>query len=74
MNMKDYINDFTNHLKDAIIIGEKSSLNIHNSKIDNVLICGLGGSGIGGTIVADIISQKAAVPVLTNKTILYRVL
>ena len=65
--MKDYINDFTNHLKDAIIIGEKSSLNIHNSKIDNVLICGLGGSGIGGTIVADIISQKAAVPVLTNK-------
>jgi len=67
MKMKDYINDFTNHLKDAIIIGEKSSLNIHNSKIDNVLICGLGGSGIGGTIVADIISQKAAVPVLTNK-------
>ena len=65
--MKDYINDFTNHLKDAIIIGEKSSLNINNSKIDNVLICGLGGSGIGGTIVADIISQKAAVPVLTNK-------
>ena len=67
MKMKDYINDFTNHLKDAIIIGEKSSLNINNSKIDNVLICGLGGSGIGGTIVADIISQKAAVPVLTNK-------
>ena len=67
MKMEDYINDFTNHLKDAIIIGEKSSLNINNSKIDNVLICGLGGSGIGGTIVADIISQKAAVPVLTNK-------
>jgi len=65
--MKDYINDFTKHLKEAITIGESTSLKVNTSKIDNVLICGLGGSGIGGTIVSDIISKKATVPIFTNK-------
>jgi glucose/mannose-6-phosphate isomerase len=32
-----------------------------------VLICGLGGSGIGGAIVKDIISLKASIPIATTK-------
>ncbi len=67
MKMKDYISDFTKHLKDAITIGESASLKLNVAKIDNVLICGLGGSGIGGTIVSDIISEKVTVPIFTNK-------
>ena len=58
MKMNDYINDFTNHLSDAIEIAENTTLSACNQVIRNVLICGLGGSGIGGTIVADIINRN----------------
>ena len=56
MKMNDYINDFTKHLKDAIEIVNNSDLKSRAQEIRNVLICGLGGSGIGGAIVKDIIS------------------
>ncbi|KRO70606.1 MAG: hypothetical protein ABR81_02420, partial [Cryomorphaceae bacterium BACL11 MAG-121128-bin16] len=36
-------------------------------EIRNVLICGLGGSGIGGTIVNDIVSPKAKIPITATK-------
>tara|TARA_B100000902_G_scaffold92115_3_gene95529 strand:+ start:2936 stop:3928 length:993 start_codon:yes stop_codon:yes gene_type:complete len=67
MKMNDHINDFTNHIKDAINIANKSHLKPNEKKINNVLICGLGGSGIGGTIVNDIISPKTTIPILSNK-------
>ena len=65
--MNDYINDFANHLKDAIKIGENAVLKNFPKKINHVLICGLGGSGIGGTIVAEIISPNITVPITTTK-------
>ena len=52
MKMKDYINDFTNHLREAIEIGEASKLKKLDKTFNSILICGLGGSGIGGTIVS----------------------
>lgn len=67
MQMKEYISDFTSHLDDALFIGENSNLYSVKKKINSVLICGLGGSGIGGTIVSDIISTTSAVPVLSTK-------
>lgn len=67
MLMKDYIADFTNHLKDAIEIGNKTNLQANKKEFTNVLICGLGGSGIGGSIVNDIISIKSNIPIISNK-------
>ena len=67
MKMNDYINDFTNHLTKAIEIGNSSELNKTNKKFSNVLICGLGGSGIGGTIVNDIVSPLVCIPILPTK-------
>ena len=55
MKMNDYINDFTNHLTDAMEIGETSIFKTSEKKFHNILICGLGGSGIGGTIINDIV-------------------
>jgi glucose/mannose-6-phosphate isomerase len=63
MKMNDYIEGFTTQLKEAISIGEKASLKVSDKKITNVLICGLGGSGIGGSIVADIVSGQILVPI-----------
>jgi len=67
MKMSDYINDFTNHLVEAMEIGSSVNLNKKDKKFSNILICGLGGSGIGGTIVNDIISPKAVIPIAATK-------
>jgi glucose/mannose-6-phosphate isomerase len=67
MKMNDYINDFTNHLSDAINIAKNTSLSPFKKEIRNVLICGLGGSGIGGTIVSDIISGDVNIPIASTK-------
>jgi len=67
MKMNDYINDFTNHLREAIEIANNTNLKENTKEIRNVLICGLGGSGIGGTIVNDIVSTKAKMPIATTK-------
>jgi glucose/mannose-6-phosphate isomerase len=65
--MNDYITNFTIHLKDAIKIGTKTNLKTSKKEFTNVLICGLGGSGIGGSIVNDIISIKSNIPIISNK-------
>ena len=67
MKMNDYINDFTNHLTDALLIGDSSNLKKTSKSFSNILICGLGGSGIGGTIVKDLISRDVSVPIETSK-------
>ena len=65
--MNDYIGLFTYHLKDAIKIGENANLKSSRKEIRNILICGLGGSGIGGSIINDIVSRKVSIPIKTNK-------
>jgi glucose/mannose-6-phosphate isomerase len=67
MEMSNYINDFTNHLREAIEIANNASLKLNTKEIRNVLICGLGGSGIGGTILNDIVSPKAKIPIAATK-------
>ena len=65
--MNDYINDFSNHLREAIEIANNTTLSPYTKEIRNILICGLGGSGIGGTIVSDIISSKVNIPIAATK-------
>jgi glucose/mannose-6-phosphate isomerase len=67
MKMNDYINDFTNHLREAIEIANNTNLKENTKEIRTVLICGLGGSGIGGTIVNDIVSPKVGIPIAATK-------
>ena len=67
MKMMDYINDFSDHLKEALNIANKTVLQKNGKEFTNVLIIGLGGSGIGGTIVKDIIASDCTVPVLSTK-------
>lgn len=65
--MKELIEDFTKHITESIAICNANSLNPFTEKVANVLICGLGGSGIGGTIIAQVIAQDANCPVTINK-------
>ncbi|MBI45440.1 MAG: bifunctional phosphoglucose/phosphomannose isomerase [Candidatus Marinimicrobia bacterium] len=67
MKMKDYINDFTNHLKEATSIGEGVGFYKSHKEFNNILICGLGGSGIGGTIINDVFYSKIEIPISSTK-------
>jgi glucose/mannose-6-phosphate isomerase len=65
--MKTLIENFSKQLREAIEIGRKSQIPNPKSQISNVIITGLGGSGIGGTIVSEIVSNECPVPVVVNK-------
>ena len=48
--MKSLVANFPVQLHEAIDIGDRSKLNGPERPVKNILITGLGGSGIGGTI------------------------
>lgn len=65
--MKGLIEDFTRHLAKSIVICNQANLKKTDKKIESVLICGLGGSGIGGTVVSQIVANDANAPIVVNK-------
>lgn len=65
--MKDLVHNFPNQLREAIAIGEKATFNRPETPIRNVLVTGLGGSGIGGTIAAEVVASHCPVPIIVNK-------
>lgn len=65
--MTELIDGFPQQLQKALEIGRKAKLSPAKDTIHNVLISGLGGSGIGGTIAAELVGAQCAVPVTVNK-------
>ena len=66
--MKDLIQRFPAQLKEAVEIANKAKLSPFKSPISKVIICGLGGSGIGGTITKEILFDEAIVPIEVLKS------
>ena len=65
--MKEIIASFSNQVRDAIEIGQASVFKPTSKKINLVIVCGLGGSGIGGKIISLLLNQELKVPfLLTN--------
>lgn len=64
--MEKLVTAFTNQLEEALLIVGSTTFKPAENKIENVLICGLGGSGIGGVVVSNIISDSVNVPIITN--------
>jgi glucose/mannose-6-phosphate isomerase len=65
--MKTLVENFSKQVTEAINIGSNAKLTASQHKISNVLICGLGGSGIGGSIVNELVIGNANVPVNISK-------
>jgi glucose/mannose-6-phosphate isomerase len=65
--MRQLIENFPAQLREALEIGAKATFSKPAKKIKNILITGLGGSGIGGTIAAEIVSNECPVPIIVNK-------
>lgn len=61
--MKELIEAFPEDLNEALIIAKNNTLKKKYPKFTNVVICGMGGSGIGGKLVASWIMDEINIPV-----------
>lgn len=67
MDMKQLIEAFPSNITEALEIAQKATFKVEYSGIRNVLICGMGGSGIGGSLVQSWLSNELTVPVAIAK-------
>lgn len=65
--MKQLIEAFPANITEALEIAQNSNISGDYGNISNVLICGMGGSGIGGSMVQTWLSDELAVPVSITK-------
>lgn len=61
--MLNLIDGFPRQLKEAIEIGRKAQLKAPGGPYSNVVVTGLGGSGIGGRIAAQLVAGEARCPI-----------
>ncbi len=61
--MKNLILNFPSNLRDATGIAKKNPLKGNYEDIKNILICGLGGSGIGGKMVGEWFKHELNIPI-----------
>ena len=66
--MKSIVESFPQQLEESIQIASNWKLESQRRGFKNVLVCGLGGSGIGGTILSELVSDKCSIPVAVSKT------
>jgi glucose/mannose-6-phosphate isomerase len=67
MTMQNLVERFPDQLDEAVSIFRASTLRQPSQPFMNVVIAGLGGSGIGGTIVSDLAFDSSPVPVTVTK-------
>jgi glucose/mannose-6-phosphate isomerase len=65
--MKQLVQDFTTQLQEALIIGQSYRFQTEKKAFSNVVLTGLGGSGIGGSIAQNYAFDKIRIPFIVNK-------
>ena len=67
-NMYEVLLDFPNQIQKAIQIGESAAINKFDAKgADNIIICGMGGSAIGGDLLRSFTFYDCKIPVFVNR-------
>ena len=66
--MNVLIQEFPKQLKVAMEIGQQAKLTKHKEPIHNIVVLGMGGSGIGGEFVAEFVRDTCSVPMLSSKS------
>ncbi len=57
------ISEFPNQIRKAIEIGVEIKLDPDNfSKVDNIIVCGMGGSAIGGDLARSVVDRSLTIP------------
>ncbi|MFH1700432.1 MAG: bifunctional phosphoglucose/phosphomannose isomerase [Candidatus Zixiibacteriota bacterium] len=69
--MYDAIVDFPNQIRDAIKIWEQAKIDPEDfpdiDKIDNIVICGMGGSAIGGDLAIAVLGEYPKIPIIVSR-------
>jgi glucose/mannose-6-phosphate isomerase len=65
--MKDLVAGFSEQLKEAVEIAQAYKPSFTKGEFKNVFISGLGGSGIGGSIVSELAALSSPIPVTVGK-------
>jgi glucose/mannose-6-phosphate isomerase len=63
--MRELVDSVPHQIKDAIKIGQATGIKPFERDFTNILIAGLGGSGIGGKIVSQLVADDCKLPILT---------
>ncbi|RYM34160.1 bifunctional phosphoglucose/phosphomannose isomerase [Brumimicrobium glaciale] len=63
--MDKLVAQFPKQIADAIEIASRSDLSFYKNKtFNNVVICGMGGSGIGGKMVSQLFADQSSLPIV----------
>jgi glucose/mannose-6-phosphate isomerase len=62
-SMEKYIENFPQNLREAVEIGKAAVGGFKTDRVNKVLIAGLGGSGIGGRVVSQLVWDECEVPI-----------
>lgn len=65
--MKKLVAAFPTQLREALIIGQSYKFRAAKRAFGNIVLTGLGGSGIGGSIIQNYVNDKLSVPFNVNK-------
>jgi glucose/mannose-6-phosphate isomerase len=61
--MEGFTHEFPMDLKTSIEIANNNPIRLKKDQIKNIVICGMGGSGIGGMIAKDLLSKNQKLPI-----------
>lgn len=62
--MENLISAFPENITEAIEIANKASFKPLSENINNIVICGMGGSGIGGKLVQKWVENELSIPII----------
>lgn len=65
--MKQLVAAFPNQLREALSIGQSYTFTTPKRSFTQVMLTGLGGSGIGGSIIQNFVFDKLSIPFSVNK-------
>ena len=64
--MKTLVEGFTKQLQEALDIANAALLT-KKTNVQNIVVTGLGGSGIGGSILSELVQAECPIPIIVNK-------
>jgi glucose/mannose-6-phosphate isomerase len=66
-NMFEVLENFGNQIEEACTIGNSASVDESYSNIKNIIICGMGGSAIGGDLLRSTLQYEIKIPIFVNR-------
>lgn len=66
-NMYGLIQGFPRQVEEAIAIGDAAKIQLNVRGIENIVLCGLGGSAIGGDLLRSYLADELKVPFIVNR-------